>query len=255
MSVLDAFSLEGKRAIVTGGSRGIGRAIAEAIAEAGASVVVANRSAEAGREAAAEIAEATGAETLAVPTDVTDEASVERLVERTCEAFGGVDVLVNNAGVAAVAPAEDKPVEDWRRTMETNLTGVFLCSKHAGREMIDGDGGTIVNVSSITAAVADPDVSHVDYHASKGGVEAFTRQLATEWGEHGVRVNNLAPGIVQTDMSAGDEAIDAKRRDRIPLGELARPTDLVGAAVFLASDAAGYVTGATLVVDGGYTAT
>ncbi|MWG33424.1 SDR family NAD(P)-dependent oxidoreductase [Halomarina oriensis] len=255
MPALDAFSLDGKRAIVTGGSRGIGRAIAEGFAEAGAAVAIANRSADACEQAATEIEAATDARTLAVPTDVTDEADVEHLVERVTDAFGGVDLLVNNAGIAVPSPAEEKPVEEWRETMETNLTGVFLCAKHAGRAMIEGDGGSIVNVSSITAAVADPDVPHVDYHASKGGVEAFTRQLATEWGRHGVRVNNLAPGMVETEMSASDDATDEKRRDRIPLGDLSRPSDLVGGAVFLASDAAGYVTGATLLVDGGYTAT
>jgi len=254
MSVLEAFALDGKRAIVTGGSKGIGNAIARGLAEAGASVVVANRTPETGEEAAGAIREETDGTAIAIPADVTDEASVERLVDRTVAEFGGVDVLVNNAGIAVGEPAEEKPRESWERTIETNLTGVFLCSKHGGRAMIDGGGGSIVTVSSINAFVAEEHVPHVDYHASKGGVEALTRQLASEWGEHGIRVNTLAPGFVRTELSSDDDEVNETRRSRIPLGALATPDDLVGAAVFLASDAASYVTGTTLLVDGGYVA-
>ena len=254
MSVLDSFSLDGKTAIVTGGNSGIGNAIATALAEAGAAVVIANRTLEAGEEAAAEISETTGSESIAIRTDVTDESSVERLIERTTAEFGAPDVFVNNAGIAIGEPAEEKPLESWERTIETNLTGVFLGSKHAGRAMIEAGGGSIVTVSSINAFVAEEHVPHVDYHASKGGVEALTRQLASEWGEHGVRVNTLAPGFVRTELSSSDPEVNETRRSRIPLGEVATPDDLVGAAVFLASDASRYVTGTTLLVDGGYVA-
>ncbi|MEF8779787.1 MAG: glucose 1-dehydrogenase [Haloferacaceae archaeon] len=254
MSVLDSFALDGKTAVVTGGSRGIGNAIATALAEAGAAVVVANRTEGEGREAAAEIREGTGADAVAIPADVTDEEAVQRLVDRTVERFGSLDVLVNNAGIAIGEPAEEKSRENWERTIETNLTGVFFCSKHGGRAMMEDGGGSIVNVSSINAFVAEEHVPHVDYHASKGGVEALTRQLASEWGEHGIRVNTLAPGFVRTELSSDENEVNETRRSRIPLGELATPDDLVGAAVFLASDAARYVTGTTLLVDGGYVA-
>jgi NAD(P)-dependent dehydrogenase (short-subunit alcohol dehydrogenase family) len=254
MSVLDRFTLNGKQAIITGGSRGIGRAIAEALAEAGANVVIANRSASTCKQAASEISNSTGVHTLAVPTNVTVESSVENLVDRTVEEFGSIDILVNNAGIATVEPIETKTLEEWEGTLETNLTGVFLCSKHVGRAMRRDGGGAILNISSITAHAADPDTPHIDYHASKGGVEAFTRQLATEWGDE-VRVNALAPGIIQTDMSAGDPEVNKKRRERIPLGSLGRPADLAGAALFLVSDAASYVTGESLTVDGGFLAT
>lgn len=254
MSVLDSFELDGKSAIVTGGSKGIGNAIAGGLADAGASVVIANRTAETGKEAAAEIREETGGTATAISADVTDEQSVERLVERTHEEFGGLDVLVNNAGIAIGEPAEEKSRENWEKTIETNLTGVFLCSKHGGSAMMEDGGGSIVNVSSINAFVAEEHVPHVDYHASKGGVESLTRQLASEWGEHGIRVNTLAPGFVQTELSSDDSEVNETRRSRIPLGELATPDDLVGAAVFLASDASRYVSGTTLLVDGGYVA-
>lgn len=254
MSVLDRFKLDGKCAIVTGGSKGIGNAIATGLADAGASVVIANRTAETGEQAAAEIREETGGTAIAVATDVTDEDSVENLVETTREEFGTLDILINNAGVAYGEPAEEKSLEDWNQTIETNLTGVFLCSKHGAQAMIEDGGGAIVNISSINAFVAEEHVPHVDYHASKGGVESLTRQLASEWGEHDIRVNTLAPGYVQTELSSDDTEVNDTRRSRIPLGELATPDDLVGAAVFLSSDASQYVSGTTLLVDGGYVA-
>ncbi|MFP8890556.1 SDR family NAD(P)-dependent oxidoreductase [Natrialbaceae archaeon A-CW2] len=254
MSVLDQFELDEKRAIVTGGSSGIGNAIATSLAEAGATVIIANRSPDSGNQAAREINEQTEGEAVAISTDVCDEASVEQLVDQTVEKYGGIDILVNNAGIAISEPAEEKELENWERTLETNLTGVFLCSKHAGRVMIDGDGGSILNISSINAFVAEEHVPHVDYHATKGGVEAFTRQLASEWGKHSIRVNTLAPGFVRTELSSDDTAVNEERRSRIPLERIARPDDLVGAAVFLSSDAASYVSGTTLLVDGGYVA-
>lgn len=254
MSVLDRFSLEDKSAIVTGGSKGIGKAIATGLADAGASVAIANRTPETGQEAAAEIRGETEGTVTAIQADVTDEEAVAELVDRTLEEFGGLDVLCNNAGIAMGEKAENKSREDWDRTIETNLTGVFLCSKHGGRAMIDDGGGSIVTVSSLNAFVAEEHVPHVDYHASKGGVEALTRQLASEWGEHDIRVNTLAPGFVQTELSSDDTEVNETRRSRIPLGEIATPDDLVGAAVFLASDASRYVSGTTLLVDGGYVA-
>jgi len=254
MDVIDDFRLDGKSAIVTGGSKGIGKAIATALADVGASVVVANRTAETGETAAAEIRKETDGTVVAIPADVTDESSVERLVEETVDEFGGLDVLVNNAGIAVGEPATEKPRESWDRTIETNLTGVFLCSKHGARAMMDDGGGSIVTISSINAFVAEEHVPHVDYHASKGGVEAMTRQLALEWGNDDIRVNTLAPGYIQTELSSDDTEVNETRRSRIPLGKLGSPDDLVGAAVFLASDASAYVSGSTLLVDGGYTA-
>ncbi|USZ73675.1 SDR family NAD(P)-dependent oxidoreductase [Natronosalvus halobius] len=254
MPVLEQFDLEGKRAIVTGGSSGIGNAIATALAEAGATVIIANRSADAGKQAAREITEQTAGEALAISADVCDEQSVTNLMDQTVEACGGIDILVNNAGIAISEPAEEKELENWEQTLKTNLTGVFLCAKHAGKVMIDGDGGSILNISSINAFVAEEHVPHVDYHATKGGVEAFTRQLASEWGQYDIRVNTLAPGFVRTELSSDDSQVNEERRSRIPLGKIARPEDLVGAAVFLSSDAASYVSGTTLLVDGGYVA-
>ncbi|MFB6152428.1 MAG: SDR family NAD(P)-dependent oxidoreductase [Haloarculaceae archaeon] len=253
MSVLDRFRLDGETAIVTGGARGIGYAIAEALGEVGANVVVADYRAEPCRDAAADLAEETGAETLAVPTDVTDEAEVEAMVDESVETFGGVDVLANNAGVARHTPAEAKPLAEFREVIETNLVGAFLCAKHAGAAMIAGDGGSIVNTSSMSAFVANYPQCQVDYQASKAGVEGMKAQLASEWAEHGIRVNNVNPGYVDTSILSDDEEERRIWKEEMLLDEFAAPEDIAPLVVYLASDAASYVTGASVVIDGGYT--
>lgn len=257
MSVLDEFLLDGKTAIVTGASRGIGRALAEALAEAGATVCVANRDADAGRAAADDIADATGVETIAVPVDVTEEGDVERMVAETLEAFGSIDVLVNNAGIARTAPAHEMSLETWNEVIETNLTGVFLCTKHAGGAMVEGDGGSLINVASMSAFVANYPQEEVVYHASKGGVVSFTRQLASEWARHGIRANAIAPGYIRTEMIdemlAANPDMEEAWLSEMLMAEMAPPEDLGGTAVYLASDASSYMTGETIVIDGGYT--
>ncbi len=255
-TVLDRLRLDGKTAVVTGGNRGIGAGIARALAEAGADVVIANRDADAGAAAADELAAATGAETLAVPVDVTDEAAVEAMVETTVAEFGDVDVLVNNAGITVNVPAEEMSLDDWHRVVEVNLTGAFLCAKHAGRRMIAGDGGSIINVSSISAFVANHPQPQVGYNASKAGVEGLKSQLASEWASEDVRVNNINPGYVRTEMvdevlETDPEMAAAWRREML-LEEMATPEDIGPLAVYLASDAAWYVTGESISIDGGY---
>lgn len=252
MDVLDSFRLDGRTAIVTGGNRGIGRAIAEGLADVGANVVIANRDEESGEAAAAEIAEATDIETLAVPTDVTSEDDVATLVEAVTDTFGGIDVLVNNAGITYHNSVAEKSVEEFQETIDINLTGAYRCSKYVGEVMKD-DGGVILNVSSMSAFVANYPQQQVDYQASKGGLEAFKNQLASEWAEHGIRVNNINPGYVFTDnIVHGEETVDTWRSEML-VDEFARPADIAPLAVYLASDAAWYVTGESVVIDGGYT--
>lgn len=257
MGVLERFRLDGQTAIVTGGNRGIGRAIAEALAEAGADVVIANRNADAGDAAAAEIAEDTGVETLAVETDVADEASVEAMVEEVLAEFETIDVLVNNAGIVVHEAAEEMSIDEWDSVVDINLRGPFLCSKHVGQEMMESGGGSILSVSSMSAFVANYPQRQVSYNASKGGVEAFTRQLASEWAEHDIRVNTIAPGYIRTDNTdqadAIDPDIDEIWKDEMLMDEIAGPEDVAPTAVFLASDASRYMTGSCVVVDGGYT--
>jgi NAD(P)-dependent dehydrogenase (short-subunit alcohol dehydrogenase family) len=257
MSVLDGFRLDGDTAIVTGGNRGIGRGISGALAEAGANVVIANRDETSGRETAEEIADQTSAQTHAVPTDITDEDDVKSLVDATVEEFGSLDVLVNNAGVTINTKAEEMPMEEWEHVMDINLDGLFRCTKHAGREMIDSDGGRIVNVSSISAFIANYPQPQVSYNASKAGVEGFTNQLASEWAEHDIRINNINPGYIRTDMI--DQVLETNPDmaeewfDRMLMDEMAKPEDIGPVAVFLASEASWYMTGSSVIIDGGYT--
>jgi NAD(P)-dependent dehydrogenase (short-subunit alcohol dehydrogenase family) len=179
------------------------------------------------------------------------------MVEATVDEFGTVDILVNNAGIVLAEPAREKSVEDFRKTLEINLTGAFLCSKYAGEEMIASDGGSIINISSMSAYIANHPQTHVDYQASKGGMEAFKNQLASEWAEYGIRINNINPGYIETDIIANllsdrpdlEEAwLDGMLQD-----ELGDPDDIAPLAVYLASDAASYVTGTSVIIDGGYT--
>jgi NAD(P)-dependent dehydrogenase (short-subunit alcohol dehydrogenase family) len=253
MNTRELFDLQGRVAVVTGGSIGLGRQMAEALADMGASLVLCARRKERCEEAAAELSRR-GARVLARACDVADPAQVAALVDAAMEAFGRIDVLVNNAGTAWGSPVEDMRVEDWNKVVATNLTGTFLCAQAAGRVMIRQKRGSIVNIASVSGmGGAPPDVLQAaGYHASKGGVIAFTKDLACEWAAHGIRVNAIAPGWFPTHMS---KPVVNRSRERmlagIPLGRFGSDDDLKGAVAFLASDASAYVTGHVLVVDGG----
>jgi NAD(P)-dependent dehydrogenase (short-subunit alcohol dehydrogenase family) len=257
MRVLDLFSLSGKTALVTGGGRGLGEYVARGFAEAGAAVVVCSRKLEA-CEAVAEALRQGGGRALALACDVADAEDVERAVAATVDAFGAVDVLVNNSGATWGAPPEEMPLDRFDQVMAVNVRGVFLMAQAAGRRMIAaGRGGSIVNVSSVAAFKGGrPGALQASgYAASKGAVVSLTRDLAGSWAHHGIRVNCLAPGWFPTRMSRGvlEQAGD-RLLATIPLGRYGEPADIQGAALFLASAASAYVTGQTLLVDGGQTA-
>jgi NAD(P)-dependent dehydrogenase (short-subunit alcohol dehydrogenase family) len=256
VSVRELFDLSGKAAIVTGGGTGIGRQMAEGLAEAGASLVLCARKAERCEQAAGEL-ERLGVRAIGLGCDVRDPEQIEAVVRRTVDELGGVDVLVNNAGTVWGAAPEDMPLEGWQKVVDVNLTGVFLFAQAAGRVMIERGGGSIVNIASVSGMRGAPAevVNTVVYHATKGGVIAFTRDLAWKWARHGIRVNAIAPGWFPSDMSKF--VLDRQGEDlarHIPLGRFGGPEDLKGVVVFLASPASGYVTGHTLVVDGGQSA-
>jgi NAD(P)-dependent dehydrogenase (short-subunit alcohol dehydrogenase family) len=251
------FDLSGKTAIVTGGGKGIGRQMAQGLAEAGADIVVCARQAERCEQAAAEL-EQLGVKALGLGCDVRDPEQVQAVVGRTLADFGGVDILVNNAGTVWGASPEDTPLEGWQKVVDVNLTGVFLFSQAAGRAMIGtGRGGAIVNIASVAGLRSGPPeiMNAIAYNATKGGVIAFSRDLAGKWAQHGIRVNAIAPGWFPSDMAnfvLDQHGDDLKRH--IPLGRFGTGEDLKGVVVFLASDAAAYVTAHTLVVDGGQSA-
>jgi NAD(P)-dependent dehydrogenase (short-subunit alcohol dehydrogenase family) len=249
------FRLDGRVAVVTGASSGMGVTFAHALAAAGARVVVAARRMERLRELALEL-EREGFTAHPVACDVAREDEVDRLVGETERAFGPADVLVSNAGFTTVVPAEDQAVADWRAHLDVNLTGVFLCAQRFGRSMLAAGRGSIVNVASVLGFVASGQVRQAAYAASKGGVVNLTRELAAQWARRGVRVNALAPGWFPTEMTAdmfGDERSLSWMRSRTPLGRGGELDELVGPLLFLASDASTFVTGHVLTVDGGWT--
>ena len=251
-------ALDGKVAIVTGGSKGIGRAIAMAFAGAGAALVVAARGEEELAAAAKEI-EATGAEGLAVPTDVTDERQVQRLVDRAVQRFGTVDILVNNAGAAPfMSPLHHIRLDGFEKYFRVNFTSAVLCTKAVASVMqAKGEGCAVLNVPSVAGFIASPGLTY--YASAKAALISLTRTVAQEWAPYRVRVNALAPGWVETDMNEPARQMTPQFNEHvlesIPLGRWGSPQDVAGPALFLCSPAASFITGSVLVVDGGQTTT
>ncbi|NQW16061.1 MAG: SDR family oxidoreductase [Chloroflexi bacterium] len=251
---MNRFSLDGKIALVTGASQGIGRAIAIALAEAGATVVVSDLAEKSAPASAVceEIANS-GGSAFRRELDVTNESQIAETFEGVVEAHGRLDILVNNSGIARHGPALDITPDDWDRVMNVNLRGMFFCAQAAARYIIDGGGGRIINIASQRAVSAS--ANNAPYIASKAGAAGLTRALALEWVKHGITVNAIGPGPVETDMVAGlgPEAEQAVI-SRSPIGRRLVPDDISGAAVFLASPAAASINGQLLMVDGGWTA-
>jgi NAD(P)-dependent dehydrogenase (short-subunit alcohol dehydrogenase family) len=246
--------LDGRVAVVTGASRGIGRAIALALAEAGADVALAGRDVARLDAVAGEI-RGGGRRAVAVPTDVTNRAQVDALVARTVDELGGLDVVVNNSGVVSSLPLLEVTDEEWDRVLDTNLRGVFLVTRAAGRHLVEQGSGKVVNVASNFAfkGVA----GHAAYCASKAGVVGFTRAMAVEWARYGVQVNALAPGYVETDLNAevrADPEAEARIVRSVPARRMGTAGEFGPWAVLLASPASDYMTGETVTIDGGLTA-
>ena len=251
----ELFSVEGRVVVVTGASAGIGEVLARGLAAAGARVVVSARRRQRLDEVAEEV-KALGAEVLPVVCDVSREHEVDGLVAATLAHFGGVDALVNNAGITEIHPAEEEPLETFERVVSVNLTGAFLCAQRFGKEMLGAGRGSIVNIASVLGLVAAGQVPQASYSASKGALVNLTRELAAQWARRGVRVNALAPAWFESEMTEemfGDERSLRWIQRRTPMGRAGELSELVGPVRFLLSDASSYVTGHILAVDGGWT--
>ena len=250
------FDLTGKVAVVTGGSGGAGKATSIGLALYGADVVVTARTPSTLEETAAEV-EKQGRKALPISCDVVDPESVDQMVKRTMEEFGKIDILVTTAGIALRHPAEEMPIDEWQKVMDVNVRGTFLCCQAVAKEMIQrGEGGKIVTVGSIRGLQGHP-AGYSGYATSKGAVHLLTKQLATEWAKYKIHVNCIAPCIFWTPLTEPilkDEEMYKIFMQRIPLGRPAEPEDLVGAVIYLASEASAMVTGHILYIDGGTSA-
>jgi gluconate 5-dehydrogenase len=253
-TITELFSLTGRSAIVTGGSRGLGQEIAEGLAEAGASVMLCARREEWLTPTLNEM-RGRGFTAEGVIADVAKPADVQTVVDRTISAFGKVDILVNNAGVTWAAEPEDLPLDKWQRVVDVNLTGAFLFSQAAGRDMLKRQWGRIINIASIAGLHASVNGPHyAPYAATKAGLMGLTRELAATWGRKGIRVNAIAPGFFHSRLAdAAIEMTEPSIKATAPIPRVGAAGELKGVAVFLAADASNYITGQTIVVDGGRT--
>ncbi len=252
------FDLTGKKAIVTGGSRGIGKALAEGLAAHGADVAIIVKTTTDRAEGVASKIRAAGRDAMVIKADVSKEVDVARMVAEVMARWGRIDILVNNAGIVLPANAENCSLVDWRETMSVNLDGVFLCSQAVGRQMITQKSGAIVSIGSMSGRIVNWPFRHAAYNVSKAGVHMLTKCLATEWAEHGIRVNALAPGYIRTELT--DKVLESHPdvvKNHWAAGavqnRIGAVEELVGATVYLCSGAASFTTGEIITIDGGLT--
>lgn len=253
--ILERFSLHGQVGIVTGGGQGLGKTFCQAFTEAGASVVVAEINPQTGALTARELCES-GHRALFVETDVRSRDSVRAMVAAALAEFGQVDFLMNNAGITRWAPAEEVSQKDWQDVIDINLNGLFYCCQAVAPHMIARRSGRIINIASMSGLIANRPQAQASYNASKAAVIHLTKSLAAEWAPHNIRVNAIAPGYMDTPMARPffeDPNYGGRWIDAIPMGRPGRPEELAPIAVLLASEASSYMTGTTVVVDGGFT--
>ncbi|HTQ18293.1 SDR family oxidoreductase [Mycobacterium sp.] len=253
MSVLDLFDLHGKRALVTGGSSGIGRRVALAYVEAGAQVAIAARHFDALEKVAAEIA-AAGGKVVPICCDVTQEEQVTSMLDQVTAELGGIDIAVCNAGIVAVTPMLEMSLEEFQRIQNTNVTGVFLTAQAAAKAMVrQGQGGVIINTASMSGHIINIPQQVGHYTTSKAAVIHLTKAMAVEFAPHNIRVNSVSPGYILTELVEPLAEYHALWEPKIPLGRIGRPEELTGLYLYLASAASSYMTGSDVVIDGGYT--
>ncbi|WP_010677122.1 SDR family NAD(P)-dependent oxidoreductase [Bacillus timonensis] len=258
MNIKDRMDLSDKCSIVTGGSRGLGLAMAKALAEYGSNIVIADINEENSEELIQNFNNDYGVKAKFVKVDVTDENQVRNLVQDVKATFGKIDVLINNAGIASVENAEDMSYENWKRVIDINLNGTFLVAREVGKQMIEQQNGSIINISSMSGMIVNTPQNQCGYNSSKAGVIMLTKSLAVEWAKHNIRVNSIAPGYMNTVMNhnylRGRKATYEKWLELTPMHRLGEPEELGALAVFLASQASSFITGSIYNADGGYVA-
>lgn len=254
MSLFNLFDLTGRRALVTGAGRGIGRVLALALAEAGCDVSILEIDMKNAESIVKDIHQL-GRKGIAFRADVTRKEQVDKAFAETVKELGRLDICVNNAGISIQKPAEEMPEEDWDSILDINLKGVFLCCQAAARIMIPQQKGSIINIASMSGIAVNVPQRQAAYNASKAGVAMLSRSLAVEWAQYGIRVNSISPGYIKTEMTMSSMTrLFPMWESLTPMGRLGEPEELRGAVLYLASDASSYMTGHDLVVDGGYTA-
>ena len=256
MHIKELFDLSGKVAVVTGGSRGLGKEMAVGLGEAGAKVVINARREQWLTEAHKDLTKQ-GIECLALQVDISKEEDIKKLTEETIKKWGKIDILVNNAGATWGAPPEDMPIDKWNSVLGVNATGTLMCCQVIGKEMMKAGSGSIINISSTTGLLAvDPRVMQaIGYQATKAAINIITKQLAVEWANHNIRVNAIAPYFFQTRLvDALIKEHEKEMIEHVPMGRLGEDKELKGLVVFLASEASSYITGQVIVIDGGFTA-
>ncbi|MFZ7198674.1 SDR family oxidoreductase [Avibacterium avium] len=257
MGILEKMKLTGKTAFVTGGARGIGKSVAMAFAQAGANIVIADFDIAEAEKTANEIAQSEQVKAIAVQTDVTDEASVNHLMDVIKQEFDSLDIAFCNAGICINVPAEEMTLEQWQKVINVNLTGVFLTAQAAGKLMIEqGKGGSIINTASMSAHIVNVPQPQCAYNASKAGVIQLTKSLAIEWAKYGIRVNSLSPGYIGTELTLNSESLQPLIKtwnEMAPLHRLGKPEELQSICVYLAGDTSSFTTGSDFIVDGAFT--
>lgn len=256
MGIIDKFRLNGKTAMVTGGARGIGKSIASALTEAGADVAIIDIDLNAAKETASELA-ANGTRIMAVKADVTEPDQVNQMMERIVDNFGSLNIAFCNAGICMNIPAEEMTLEQWNRVININLTGVFLTAQAAGKQMLkQGKGGVIINTASMSGHIVNVPQPQCSYNASKAGVIQLTKSLAVEWALKDIRVNSISPGYIGTELTLNSPTLKPLIKEweaMSPLKRMGTPSELQSAAIYLASDASSYTTGADFIIDGAFT--
>lgn len=255
-NVLDLFRLDGKASYVTGGGQGLGEAMAVALAQAGSAVAVVDVNPATAKKVADRIC-GFGGHAIHLKVDVSNSGEVASMVRTVVDAFGKLDIAVNNAGISHRGPAEEVSDEDWKRVVDVNLHGVFFCAREAGRQMIrQGHGGSVINTASMSGSIVNVGRTIAAYCTTKAGVKHLTKALAVEWAKHAIRVNSISPGYMRTptvEKWFQDPETARRMIDTTPMARIGEPWELAGTVVYLASQASSFVTGHDLIVDGGYT--